>query len=168
MDPDDGGPFDTVGWGPFALPGERERLREAEERRVAEVEKMAAPAASEQGADEEPRAAAYRALMAVAQRAWANQTHAQYWVTAHGDFERFRLNQKLRRMTDVWRTETHLARMPEGESASHLPWELLTAFSRPSWAPAEEETTDDLRARLGVLEAKLEQLTARFSKEETR
>lgn len=31
------GPFDNVGWGPFALPGERRRLRRAEQRRMAEM-----------------------------------------------------------------------------------------------------------------------------------
>ena len=36
----DEGPFDNVGWGPFALPGERKRLREQEAARVAEVNAM--------------------------------------------------------------------------------------------------------------------------------
>src|SRR3712207_466845 len=31
------GPLDTVGWGPFALFGERKRLREAEKRRTEEI-----------------------------------------------------------------------------------------------------------------------------------
>jgi hypothetical protein len=35
----DEGPFDTVGWGPFALPGERKRLRAAEAARLAEIRK---------------------------------------------------------------------------------------------------------------------------------
>src|SRR3954447_21933337 len=39
----DEGALKTVGWGPFALPGERKRLRAAEERRLAEVEATSAP-----------------------------------------------------------------------------------------------------------------------------
>src|SRR4051812_35367715 len=34
----DEGVLKTVGWGPFALPGERKRLRKAEDELVAEVE----------------------------------------------------------------------------------------------------------------------------------
>jgi hypothetical protein len=47
MDRRDEGPFDTVGWGPFALPGERKRLREAEQRRIAEVERLRAGRSSQ-------------------------------------------------------------------------------------------------------------------------
>jgi hypothetical protein len=36
----DEGPVQTVGWGVFALPGERERLREKEAARMAEVERL--------------------------------------------------------------------------------------------------------------------------------
>src|SRR5688572_17478986 len=38
----DEGALETVGWGPFALFGERKRLRELEKLRLAEVEAMAA------------------------------------------------------------------------------------------------------------------------------
>lgn len=38
----DEGPIETVGWGLFALPGERERLRQKEVRRTAEVRNLAA------------------------------------------------------------------------------------------------------------------------------
>ena len=55
---DDEGPFDTVGWGPFALPGERKRHRQAEQRRMAELESMATPAATGEPDEAEARAEA--------------------------------------------------------------------------------------------------------------
>ena len=48
----DEGALKTVGWGPFALRGERKRLREAEDRRLAEVAAMVTAAAAE-GPDED-------------------------------------------------------------------------------------------------------------------
>jgi hypothetical protein len=47
MSQHDEGPFDTVGWGPFPLPGERKRLSRAEAARQVEVNGLVSPKVDE-------------------------------------------------------------------------------------------------------------------------